>query len=267
VNAHSAEAFSSDFFNDDDDVRAWARDRVSDIVAKQYPAADAGAANEAAKHLAEAVLKKIEAGEPFDILTLSTRLVREFLAGRGFKAGQERQAEGGDRKARAQGRRKKSAHPGRVRPNDDLPMITVTEADIKEAVDRSEAALIAADLGVYQRDGALVSVTVGKGVSHKGSAVTYQSIATRGEHALVEDLSRSAHYQKWDSRVGNGGDYVQTSASRNMAPALPLACCFGRQALTGSMAMTLPSAFIRLRLADARRTLLRPDLTGWQRQP
>jgi hypothetical protein len=128
------------------------------------------------------------------------------------EAGDEVEAEAEAKATRAKKRtKKKPMHPGRVRPNDNLPTITLTEADRKEAVDRSEAALIAADLGVYQRDGALVSVTISKGVSHKGKAVTYQSIATKGEHALVEDFSRSAHYQKWDSRAGNGGDYVQVT--------------------------------------------------------
>ena len=102
-------------------------------------------------------------------------------------------------------------NPRRLRPNDDLPTITLTDADRKEAVDRSEAALIKADLGVYQRDGSIVSVTVSKGISHSGKAVTYQSIAIRGDYALIEDFSRAAHYQKWDSRVGDGGDYVQVT--------------------------------------------------------
>ena len=113
--------------------------------------------------------------------------------------------------AKKKTKKKRPMHPGRVRPNDNLPTITLTEADRKEAVDRSEAALIAADLGVYQRDGRIVGAAISKGRAHNGEETAFQHIAERGEHALVEDLSRSAHYQKWDSRMGDGGDYVQVS--------------------------------------------------------
>jgi hypothetical protein len=107
--------------------------------------------------------------------------------------------------------KQKKAHPARRRSNDNLPTIQITEADIKEAVDRSESALLAADRGVYQRGGAIVSVSVGKGISTNGEPVAFQSIAEIGDHALVEHLSCAAHYEKWDSRLGNGGDWRQSS--------------------------------------------------------
>jgi putative DNA primase/helicase len=86
------QSFSSDFFNDAKDVRDYAHERVSDFIARQYP--DLNALNDSkrsaivddgAAHVAEAILKKIDAGDSIDLLSLSAGLIREFLAKRGFK--------------------------------------------------------------------------------------------------------------------------------------------------------------------------------------
>jgi putative DNA primase/helicase len=86
------QGFSSDFFDDAEDVRTYARKRVSEFICGQYPdinALDArrrsAIVDDGAAHVAMAMLKKIDAGEPIDLLSLTTRLTREFLTKRGFK--------------------------------------------------------------------------------------------------------------------------------------------------------------------------------------
>jgi putative DNA primase/helicase len=133
--------------------------------------------------------------------------VSQYLISRGHSPKDLADAEAGARKKP----KDKRIHPRRVRPNDNLPTIQVTKAEIKETVDLSERALIAADRSVYQRGGDIVGVTIAKGKSHSGEEITFQTIAERGEWALIEDLSCSAHYEEWDSRLGNGGDWAQTS--------------------------------------------------------
>ena len=89
--------FSSDFFGDEEDVRAYARKRISDFFKSgQYPDINAIDAHQrtaivvdGAEHLADAIIKKIGAGaEPIDLLSLSAALIREFLTKRGFQPGE-----------------------------------------------------------------------------------------------------------------------------------------------------------------------------------
>jgi hypothetical protein len=87
------QGFSSDFFDDAEDVRTYARKRVSEFIGRQYPDLNAldnskrsAVVDACAAQVAEAVLKKIDAGEPIDLLSLSSGLIREFLTTRGFKA-------------------------------------------------------------------------------------------------------------------------------------------------------------------------------------
>jgi hypothetical protein len=86
------QSFSSDFFNEPKDVRDYAHELVRDFIARQYPDLQALAkrtrsaiVDDGAAHVAEAILQKIDAGEPFDLLSLSAGLIREFLIKRGFK--------------------------------------------------------------------------------------------------------------------------------------------------------------------------------------
>ena len=87
------QGFSSDFFDDAEDVRTYARKRVSEFISRQYPdinALDARKRNaivdDCTEHVTESVLKKIDAGEPIDLLSLTSILVREYLTRHGFKA-------------------------------------------------------------------------------------------------------------------------------------------------------------------------------------
>lgn len=82
----------SDFFDDAEDVRAYAQERVSDFIARGYPDIHAITAgkrsaivDDGAEYVAGAILEKIDAGEPIDLLTLSSGLIRGFLEQRGFK--------------------------------------------------------------------------------------------------------------------------------------------------------------------------------------
>jgi hypothetical protein len=86
------QGFSSDFFNAAEDVQAYARKRVSEIF-WQYPDLNAlddskrsAIIHDGTAHVAEAILKRVEAGEPMDLLSLTSGLTREFLLRRGFKA-------------------------------------------------------------------------------------------------------------------------------------------------------------------------------------
>ena len=89
--AHASE--SSRAFDDEDDVRAYAHKRVDELISAQYADVDALPSEQrttiivdCAQELADVILEKIESGEPTDILTLGTSLIRGFLGERGFKA-------------------------------------------------------------------------------------------------------------------------------------------------------------------------------------
>jgi hypothetical protein len=89
----TAQSFSSDYFDDPEAVRDYARERVTSFIAGQYPdlnAVDTGKRSaiieDGAELVAEAIVAKIDAGEPIDLLALSAGLIRKFLTGRGFKA-------------------------------------------------------------------------------------------------------------------------------------------------------------------------------------
>ena len=90
---HSDEELSSSSFHDEDEVRAYARDRTSEVIAKAYPDIDAmdphlrvPVVDDCVEHVVEIILKKMDRAEDFDRLVLSAGLIRQFLAGRNFKA-------------------------------------------------------------------------------------------------------------------------------------------------------------------------------------
>jgi putative DNA primase/helicase len=84
--------------------------------------------------------------------------------------------------------------------NDGRPEIHLQANDIERIVNESEAALIAADRGIYQRDGKIVFINTVTRAAAKGVEVKVQNIAERGDHALREDMSSAASFQKYDAR-------------------------------------------------------------------
>jgi hypothetical protein len=86
-------------------------------------------------------------------------------------------------------------------PDDARPVIHVVPGDIERMVNEAEAALIAAGRGLYQRDGRIVSVGDVPVLTAHGREVGAQSIAERGDHALLEDLAAAAQFVKFDARA------------------------------------------------------------------
>ncbi|MCB8881678.1 hypothetical protein ACELLULO517_15630 [Acidisoma cellulosilytica] len=82
----------------------------------------------------------------------------------------------------------------------DLPIIEIVTGDVESAANAAELALVASGRGIYQRGGAIVSI--GETWSHtaSGREVSTQRIFPVGEHALVEHLSASAIWMKYDAR-------------------------------------------------------------------
>jgi len=90
---HSDEELSSSSFHDEDEVRAYALERTNQFIAREYPGVNAMDPHlrapivaECAEHVVEIILKKMDRAEDFDRLILSAGLIRQFLAGRNFKA-------------------------------------------------------------------------------------------------------------------------------------------------------------------------------------
>ena len=102
---------------------------------------------------------------------------------------------------RAKRARKKRPERAARSPNDKRPLITIAANDIERTVDEVEAALIAADRGLYQRDGRIVTAERVAAFAAGGKKITVTSICERGDMALREDASSAAAFEKFDARV------------------------------------------------------------------
>jgi hypothetical protein len=94
------------------------------------------------------------------------------------------------------------------------PTIRITAGEIGAVVDQAEDALLGADLGLYQRGPLLVrsgSVRVRTAGRHE---VVARRIFEVGEHALVELMTRAAHWERYDGRTE---DWVITDAPLRVA--------------------------------------------------
>jgi putative DNA primase/helicase len=85
--------------------------------------------------------------------------------------------------------------------NDKRPLITIAANDIARIVDEVEAALIAADLGLYQRGGKIVTAERVPAIAAGDKKITVTSICERGDMALREDASTAASFEKFDARA------------------------------------------------------------------
>ena len=77
------------------------------------------------------------------------------------------------------------------------PVIAIEQGDIRKVVDASEAALIKAGLGLYQRDGRIVEISTAIAITADGRNIEVSRIAERRDHALAEDLSRGANFVRF----------------------------------------------------------------------
>ncbi len=81
-----------------------------------------------------------------------------------------------------------------------LPTIRVVDAEIPRVVDQGEAALLQANRGLYQRSNAIVAIAECPAKAAHGCEVSELSIVEHEDHALLEDLAVSAHFERFDKR-------------------------------------------------------------------
>jgi putative DNA primase/helicase len=114
--------------------------------------------------------------------------------------------------------RSRASQRSALRPKNDAgPRIRLRASDIERIVDEAEDALIRADRGLYQRDGRIVSVEVIPAIAAHGRKILIQKISERGDHALREDLSSAASFEKFDARTN---DFVPTDPPLNIVMTL-----------------------------------------------
>ena len=106
---------------------------------------------------------------------------------------------GAQREKRA--RRKKRPERAERGVNDKRPLISIAANDIERIVNEVEAALIAADRGLYQRDGKIVTAERVPAIAAGDKKITVTSICERGDLALREDASTAAAFEKFDARA------------------------------------------------------------------
>jgi hypothetical protein len=85
--------------------------------------------------------------------------------------------------------------------NDKRPLIIIAAGDIERIVNDVEAALIAADRGLYQRDGKIVTAERLPAIAAGDKKITVTSICERGDLALREDASTAGAFEKFDARA------------------------------------------------------------------
>ena len=123
-------------------------------------------------------------------------------------------AEAGRRAAKAA--RAAKAPPPRT-DDDTRPTVTIRAGDLPRMVTETERAIIKADIGVYQRAGALVTTGTVPVMTSEHREIEAQQIVPLGDHALLEAASAAAYFEKWDARVG---DMVSANASMMIVKAL-----------------------------------------------
>jgi len=81
-------------------------------------------------------------------------------------------------------------------------VIALATGEIAGIADAAEDALAAAGLGVYQRGGEIVHVTMALGRDNAGNEVKNPGVKALGEYALQEALCSAALFEKFDARKG-----------------------------------------------------------------
>ena len=92
------------------------------------------------------------------------------------------------------GRGRGKGDDGPLDPGEQKPTIEIRPGEIGRIVDQVEAALIAANRGLYRRGCLIVSVGVDKVQTFDGKTIETQVIEERGDYALLEDLEAVAEF-------------------------------------------------------------------------
>ena len=95
--------------------------------------------------------------------------------------------------------------------------ITIIAGEISRVCDEAEAALKAARDQLYQRGGQIVRPTLSVVDASDGTKAKIVQIHPLNKHALVEEFSLAAEWQKWDARAT---DYVPVNPPLNIAETL-----------------------------------------------
>lgn len=83
---------------------------------------------------------------------------------------------------------------------DPRPLITLTADNLHTVIDRVEAAVVAADRGLYQRNGGIVYVSDVARMGPDGRIAHGDSIVPCAPNSLLEHMSASCRFQSWDGR-------------------------------------------------------------------
>jgi hypothetical protein len=102
-------------------------------------------------------------------------------------------------------------------PDNGLPIIQIEVGEIEKVVSQAEAALINARRGVYQRGGDIVSLGEAPVQTAYRRDVVAKRIFSVGTNALVEHLSASANWTRYDAR---SEDIVRTEPTPKIAATL-----------------------------------------------
>ena len=111
-----------------------------------------------------------------------------------------------------------------------LPQIRIDTPNVEEIVNETEQALIAADRGIYQRGGQIVCVKEELVLSNKSGEIMRQHIHQLGEYALIEHMSASATFERYD---GRSKSVVEVSAPMSLAKTLQQRSRLNLPLLTG----------------------------------
>jgi hypothetical protein len=111
-----------------------------------------------------------------------------------------------------------------------LPSIRSDSTDVEQIVNEAEKALIAADRGIYQRGGQIVCVKEEMVLSNKSGEIMRQHIHELGEYTLIEHMSASATFEKYD---GRSKSVVEFSAPMWLAKTLQQRAKLNLPLLTG----------------------------------
>jgi putative DNA primase/helicase len=84
---------------------------------------------------------------------------------------------------------------------EEKPNIRVVAGELGRIVDAAEVALIRANRGLYQRDGAIVFISYTPAKTSRGEATTTIQILERQEHALIVDMAEAATFERFDKRA------------------------------------------------------------------
>jgi len=104
-------------------------------------------------------------------------------------------------------RPKRKPRPSAERRDIGRPVIKLEASERERVVDNVELLLIGSELGrqrgLYQRAGQVVSVQRVKAIAAGDKAITVAAIVERGDHALLEDISATVAFVKFDKRAND----------------------------------------------------------------